>query len=302
MHHPGARPHPEVSTRNIVLTILLNLVITGAQVAGGLISGSLSLLSDALHNFSDGMALLTSYVAVRIGRKEKTAHKTYGYRRVEILAALLNAGVLIVVSFFLFKESIGRLITPAPISTGIMMSVAALGLLANMAGVLLLRRDAASSLNIRSAYLHLTADALTSVAVILAALLIRWFGFLWVDSLFTIFIGLYVLFGGYSVLREAVDILMQSAPRHMDIDGIRKRVEGLGEVESFHHIHVWRMTESESFLEGHVDLKEDYRLSRCGEIVGRIESILQREYGITHLTLQCEYPRCKDASTMCSES
>jgi cobalt-zinc-cadmium efflux system protein len=299
MHNHPAASHRPLKRRNLILAILLNFFITAVQVAGGLLSRSLALMSDALHNFSDGMAVTISYIALRIGDRDRTPTKTYGYKRAEILAALLNASVLIVVSVFLFKESIVRLLHPVPVSAGLMMVVAAAGLVANVAAVFLLRGEAKGSLNLRAAYLHLMSDAMTSLAVIFGALLIRFFGFYWVDSVFTIMIGLYVLRGGYSVLREAVDILMQSTPKDIDIRRIKAMVEELPEVHSFHHIHVWRMSEVDIYLEGHVDLVEDHPVSRCGRILAAIDDILKREFRISHSTIQCEYRVCEDGDLSC---
>ena len=170
LHHDGG-----VNEKNLVFTIFLNAVITVVEVIGGLVSGSLSLLSDALHNFSDALAVLVSLLALKISRKERTPQKTFGYKRAEILAALLNATVLVVISVFLFKEAYLRFFEPVEIKGMVMGVVALVGLLANLLAVLLLHKDAGKNINVKSAYLHLVSDTLSSVVVLVGGLFIYFF-------------------------------------------------------------------------------------------------------------------------------
>lgn len=283
-----------VSERNVLLSVGLNLVITCAEVVGGLVSGSLALLSDALHNFSDCVSLVISYLALRLSRRENSLRLTYGYRRAEILAALFNASVLLVVVFFLFREALARIQNPSPIRGGLMIAVAAAGLAANLAAVLLLRRDARHNLNLKSAYLHLLADTLSSVGVILAGILIVLFRIAWIDPLLTIAIGLYVLIESWDIIKQALKILMQATPEHIDILAIQRQIEALPEVVNLHHVHVWQVTEHEIHFEGHVDVCEDMSISRASALIRAIEGMLRERFGIEHSTIQVEHGACAD--------
>ena len=201
------------SGRHLLASILLNFIITIAQVVGGLLSNSLALLSDSLHNLSDVIALIISYLALLIGRWGNYLRRTFGYKRVEILAALANTTILIIVAFFLFREAYFRLFEPVVVNTTIMGLIAFVGLLANLGSALLLKKDALTNINIKSAYLHLISDTVTSVAVILGAIIIQFLHIYYVDAILTFLIGGYVLFSSYKILREALSILMQSAPK-----------------------------------------------------------------------------------------
>jgi cobalt-zinc-cadmium efflux system protein len=286
--------HHHVSGRKLLAAVLLNFAITAAEAAGGLISGSLALLSDAIHNFSDGISLIISYSAIRLGGRNQTLGKTFGFKRAEILAALFNAALMVIVVFFLFREAYHRLASPVAIKAGLMMGVAGLGLVANLAAVLLLHREAGSSLNIRSSYLHLVADTVSSAGVIAGGAVILLTGFSLVDPLITVAIGLYVLVESYQILRQAANILMQSTPEHIDIMAIKGAVEAVPGVSNLHHVHVWQLNEKEVNFEGHIDVCEDLRISEVGELQRKVEELLKEKFGINHVTLQVEYGVCTD--------
>jgi cobalt-zinc-cadmium efflux system protein len=272
----------------------LNLVIAVAEVIGGLASRSLSLLSDALHNFSDGLAVFLSLVAIRVGRRKSTPRRTFGYRRVEILVALLNASVLVVIAVFLFREAVLRLLNPQEIDGTLMLIVAAVGFVANILAVLLLHRGSRASLNIRTAYLHLMADTVSSLAVLFGGVAIQLFQIYWIDPVLTFAIGIYVLREGFRVLLETIDILMQSAPADVDLEEVRKAVERLPEVENLHHVHIWRLSDREVFFEGHVALAPSVDPSQLDDVRGRIETVLTESFRITHTTVQLEFSCCED--------
>ncbi|MCK5737581.1 cation transporter, partial [bacterium] len=179
--------------------MLLNVMITAAEVAGGLISGSLALLSDAVHNFSDVISIIVSYVALRLSRRKSTPARTFGFKRAEVLAALFNSSGLIIISFFLFKEAWLRLINPESINTSVMLLVAVIGLMGNLISVLLLRQHSQQNLNVKSAYMHLLSDTLSSVAVILGGVAIYFYKIYWLDPLLVFFIGLYILRESYLI-------------------------------------------------------------------------------------------------------
>lgn len=281
--------HREVSGKNLLIATLLNLVITVVEIAGGILSNSLALLSDALHNLSDTFATFIAYVATRIGKKKATTKRTFGYKRVEILAALLNAVILIIICFYLFKEAWDRLQNPEPIKSLIVIVVAMVGLGANVLAVALLRKDSKKSINVRAAYVHLIGDSLSSVVVVLAAGAIQLFGIYWLDPLVTFLIGIYLIRESYVILREAVNILMQSTPENINVKKIQSKVEAFPEVHSLHHLHVWNLDEKEIHMEAHVELVNDRKISETNEIREKIEHLLMEKFHINHITLQFEF-------------
>lgn len=288
-----------VNERNIIITIFLNFVITAVEVVGGVLSGSLSLLSDALHNFSDALAILVSYIALKLSRRAVTPQKTFGYKRAEILAALLNSAILIIIAFFLFEEAVVRLQSPVPIDGGLMGIVAFVGLMANLLAVLLLRRDAGKNINIKSAYLHLISDTMSSVAVIIGGVFVYVWGLNWVDPALTILIGIYILRKSYAILKESVNILMQSTPAHLDVAKIKGELEELEEVSDCHHIHLWQLNDRQVHFEAHIKVREDYSISQTEDLIHSIEALLQDRFSISHVTLQLEYDRCSNFRSDC---
>ena len=293
--------HHAVNEKNLLTATLLNLVITIVELAGGLLSGSLALLSDALHNLSDTFATFIAYLATIISKREANQKRTFGYKRLEILAALMNAVILIVMSVFLMKEAWHRLQNPAPINSMIMLVVGMVGLLANLYAVLILRKDAGKSLNVKAAYIHLIGDSLSSVVVIIGGVVIRIFQIDWIDPLITVAISIYIIRSGFVILQQSLNILMQSAPDHLDLSQIKYRVEQEPEVLNIHHMHAWMLTDSEVHLEAHVELKKDLKLSQVGQIQGKIDKMLRKDFGIVHITLQFEFGT-KHSSSLIQEN
>lgn len=288
-HKHSHHHHHSVNEKNLLVATFLNLVITIVEIAGGILSGSLALMSDALHNLSDTFATFIAYLATIIGKREANQKKTFGYKRMEILAALINAVILIVMSVFLLKEAWFRWQNPTPINSMIMLVVGLIGLLANLYAVLILRKDAGKSMNVKAAYIHLIGDSLSSVVVVIGSVLIRVFKIDWIDPLLTLVISIYIIRSGLIILKESVNILMQSAPDHLDLSAIKLRVEQEPEVLNIHHIHAWMLTDQELHLEAHIELKNDLKLSQIKQIQHEIEKYLKRESGINHTTLQFEY-------------
>ncbi len=296
MNHHHHEPE-EISSRNLLIAILLNFVITAAEVVGGLMANSLALLSDALHNLSDGIAVLIAYIANKISKRSSNERRTFGYKRIEILAAFFNTIILLVIIIYLFYEAILRLYEPEPIKGLIMLVVAVIGLIANLMAVLLLRKDAHANLNIKSAYLHLLGDTLSSVAVIIGGILIYFFEIFWVDPLITILIGIYIIKETWSILKETVDILMQGTPGNIKVSQIQHAIEKLDPVKNIHHVHVWSLSDSQVHFECHIDLREDLQVSNTEEIKSEIEKLLHNEFDIHHVTIQFEYNAC-DSKTV----
>jgi cobalt-zinc-cadmium efflux system protein len=271
---------------------VLNALISALELAGGIFSGSLSLLSDSLHNFSDTAAVLTSWVALRVAGKRRSVRKTYGYQRAEILAAFVNAAFLLVLSVFLFAEAIGRFSSPSHIDGSLMTLIAAIGLAANLLSSLLLKNRAKGNMNVRSSYLHMLSDAVSSLGVLLGGIAIRLWGVLWVDPLVSMLVSLYIIRETWRIVRQAVDILMQSSA-DVDYERLKRDIESIPGVVNIHHVHTWRSDEKTVYLEGHVDLC-DMMLSETAEIHRAIEQMLQNKYGVSHVTIQFETGRCAD--------
>ncbi len=274
------------------ISIVLNFLITAVETAGGLLSGSLALLSDALHNFSDAVALIISLIAMRLGARGSSEEKTFGYKRAEIIAAFINSLALILISVFLFKAAVARLLHPAVINTGLMLVVALVGLAANAASAFMLKGGAEGNMNMRAAYLHLLSDALSSVGVVLGALCIRYLGFAWVDPLLTMIIGVYVLYEGYGIAADALRVLMNYAPEGLDLRLIEKEITALGGVADLHHAHLWTLSEHNIHFEAHVNTAADLRLSEACLLREKIEELLRERFEINHATLQLEYRGC----------
>jgi cobalt-zinc-cadmium efflux system protein len=293
--HDHGHGHSHVSAgtseRRLALSLVLNLVITVAEVAGGLFSNSLALLSDAVHNLSDASSLGVSWLAKRISRMERTPSHSFGFKRAEVLASLVNTVALMGIGVFLLVEAARKFLHPEPVVGGVMLAVAVVGLLGNLFTAWLLHADSKDSLNIRSAYLHIVMDTLSSVGVIVAALLMMAFGWYWLDPLLTLAVSLYVLRESWPLLKTSIHILMQGTPERIRIESLVGDVEAQPEVVDMHHVHLWTTDGTEVFLEAHVTLCEEAR-SRTDELLSRLTKRIREEFGIGHVTLQFEFTRC----------
>lgn len=295
----GHHHHKEdQSNKSLLLATLLNVFITVAEIIGGILTNSLALMSDALHNLSDTIAIFLAYIAQRIGKRKSNERKTFGYKRVEILAAFFNAVVLIGISAFLIFEALRRFSEPEPVKGLLMFIVAGAGLIFNLLAVLILKKHSSSSLNIRSAYLHLLGDTLSSVAVVIGGLLIYFYEIYWLDPLITILISLYIIKETWDVLRHSADILMQATPRGVDILAITKKLEKIKGISNIHHVHVWGMSEKDFHFECHADLENDISISSTRIIKEEMKNILYDDFDVGHLTVQFEYKDCEDKETI----
>ncbi len=281
----------QIKGSNLLFSILLNIVITVAQVVGGLFSGSLALLSDALHNFSDVLSLIFSYVAHNLSRRKASLNYTFGYKRAEIMAAFINASTLIIVAAYLIYEGVGRFFNPKPIESELVIWLSLLGIAANGISVLLLKNDASKSLNMKSAYVHLMSDMLASVAVLIGGLLMKFFQWYWVDSLMTLIIAIYLVVVGFGLLTKSTAMLMLFTPAHIDIKAIVREVHRVPGVNKLHHIHVWHLNDDELHLEAHLDCKEDIKMSDFNTLLHEIEQVLFHKFNINHINIQPEFSK-----------
>jgi cobalt-zinc-cadmium efflux system protein len=279
----------DVSLPRLIFTIILNLIITVAQIVGGIISGSLALISDAIHNLSDTISVILAYIAQLLSLKPSTKQSTFGYKRAEILAAFINAVALIAISVYLIIEAIERLLEPQPVDARWMFWLGLLGLIANGLSVLVLEREKNKNINIKAAYLHLLGDALTSLAVIAGAGLIWFFGVVWVDAVVTILIGVYLLVHTSKLLAESVMILMQMAPKTFDGKRVEEQLLKISGIRRVYHIHVWNLTDKILHYECHIELENDFRVSETNDINVKVRKILHDEFDIDHVTIQFEF-------------
>jgi cobalt-zinc-cadmium efflux system protein len=290
MSHNHIHKH-QVQGKNLLYSIFLNVLITVAQIVGGIISGSLALISDALHNFSDVLSLIISYVAHKLSRREASFEQTFGLKRAELIAAFVNALSLIVVAVYLIFEAVGRFFQPQEIQPGLVIWLAALGIAVNGFSVLLLKKDANHNLNMKSAYLHLLTDMLASVAVLVGGILMYYFQIYWIDSVLTLIIAIYLIVVGFDLLIKATKMLMLFTPKEINIREIVETVNQIKGVKLLHHVHVWHLNEEELHLEAHLDCSEDIKLSEFNTLLYKIEAVLFEKFHINHVNIQPEFQK-----------
>lgn len=290
MSHDHIHKH-EVKGKNLLFSIVLNVIITLSQLIGGIISGSLALISDALHNFTDVVSLVISFVAHKLSRRKASLNQTFGLKRAELIAAFVNALSLVVIALYLIYEAVFRFFEPQVIQPTLVIWLAVLGIVANGLSVVLLKNDADHNLNMKSAYLHLLTDMMASVAVLIGGLLMQFFKIYWIDAVLTIAIAVYLLFVGYDLLKKATKMLMLFTPETIDITEIVKEVHKIKGVEKLHHIHVWHLNEEELHLEAHLDCSEDIKMSEFNDLLAEIETVLFEKFDINHINIQPEFKK-----------
>lgn len=283
-HHGPATAHAEQSTRALRAALALTVVVFFVEVAGGWISNSLALLADAGHVLTDAAALGLSLFVVWFSRQPATPAKTYGYLRWEILAALINGATLLGICAWIVVEAVLRLRSPEPVGGGLMLVVAAGGLIANAIAALLLHPVNKHSLNVRGAYLHVLGDLLASVATIVAAAVIWLTGWLHADPIASLLTTALIVRGAWTLVRESVDVLLESTPSHIALGTVRATLEGIPGVESVHDLHVWTVTSGIVALSAHAIVRDADRqqdvLERACDLMGQM--------GIHHITIQLE--------------
>ena len=289
--HSHAHDHARAgrdNARRLTFTLALQAAYLVAEVVGGYLANSLSLLADAGHMLSDVAALGLSLFAVWIAQKPATAQRTFGYYRTEILAALANAATLIAISIYIFWEAAQRLRAPEAVEGLIVVWVAVGGLLVNVWGAALLHGGREHSLNIRGAWLHLMTDAAGNVGVIAGGILVWAWGFAWADPVVSVLIGLLVIWSSWGLLKDSVSVLLEGTPGHIDVDAVRAAVLEVAGVEGVHDLHVWTITSGMEALSCHVVVggRDERRVS--GEILADVHRLLHERFGLDHLTVQIE--------------
>lgn len=282
--------HSNVSGKRFFGVTVLNIIITIAEFLGGIISGSLGLLSDAVHNLEDSLSIFISYIANVIGRRRNDAEKTFGYKRAEILAAFVNSSILIVITILMIIESIRRFHTPQHINGGLMMIVSLIGLAANFISMIALWSGSKDNLNIKATFLHMLSDTLSSVGVFVASIFVTLFQWYWVDPLITIVIAIWLSKEAYDVVKESVNILMESSP-NIDLNAIKKAVLTVPDVVGIHHVHDWMIDENYIIFDAHINVTKNCNMAELEKIYREVEKILKTQFHVSHVTLQAECTR-----------
>lgn len=299
MSHQYSHNHDQnLSGKKLGITILLNVVITVSQIIGGLVSGSLSLLSDALHNFTDVISLIISYGATFLSRKKASTSRTFGYKRAEIIAAFINAASLIVIAIILIIEAFKRFNHPQEIASELVIWLSLVAIAGNGFSVLLLKKQSEDNMNMRSAYLHLLTDMLASVAVFIGGLLMKFYQFYWVDGALTLVIALYLVWVSLKLLKESFHVLMLFTPESIHVEQIVAELEQFTTIKNVHHVHIWQLNEAEVHFEAHIDFHTDIQLSEFELILNEIEELLFHKYQINHVTIQPEFKKSDNKQTI----
>lgn len=295
-HNHHHHVDPEAGDRRVILAIAVNLGLTLAQIAGGIVSGSLALIADAVHNFSDAISLVIAFAARRIARRPTDASMTFGYGRIEVVAALVNYTSLIIVGFYLVFEAVGRFLEPQGVEGWIVVVIAGIALVVDIATALLTWSLSRESVNIRAAFLHNVADALGSVAVIVAGTLILIYDWRLVDPIVTLMIAAYILWQSFAEIGPVIRILMNGSPADIAGAEVVARMRTIDGVRDVHHAHFWQMQEHESALDAHVVVEEG-AWNRADSIKADVKALLAGEFGITHsmIELECSRHACKGA-------
>lgn len=297
-HHHGHDHHHGAPGAVLKWSLLATVIFVAVQVAAGFASGSLALLSDAGHNFTDALALVLAMFGLYLQRKPADESRTFGYGRGGVLAALLNAATLVLVSLYLLYESWQRLLAPEPVQEQAMMIVAGLGIVLNV-GILLGLRRHGGDINIRAASVHMLGDALGSVAIIIGAVVIHYTGWMSIDPLLSILISGLIIWTAWDVIRESMNILLEGMPRGLSLADVVQGMRDVPGVLDVHDVHVWTLDSSARALSCHA-LIEDMPPSESGCILRAINAVLAERFQIHHSTIQFEHVRCALSEHGCS--
>jgi cation diffusion facilitator family transporter len=296
-HHHAPAVDDQTGVR-LLLTLGLNLLIPVAQIIGGVMANSVALISDATHNFSDFAAVLIAYLAFRIACRGASVRNTFGYRRAEVLAALINVALLVGAAVVIVIEAVERLRNPAAVSGGIVMGLAAVGIVGNGLSAWLLHQDAKHSLNVRGAFWHMVGDMLTSVAVLVSGVILYYRPWYWLDPVLSFVIVAFVLKNCWSIAKESGLILMNSTPRDLDLENVRRHLQELPEVCGVHYLHAWNVSSNSVAFSCHV-VVPDQTVSRTEPLAEKIRRDLLESFGIDHPVLQFETAACGDGDLLC---
>jgi cobalt-zinc-cadmium efflux system protein len=297
-HHHHHEPGSAVVSRKLIIASTATAVFVAVEVTVGIRANSLSLIGDALHNVTDTLALLLALFAVRVERRPATSAKSYGWHRAGVLAAFINAGALAAFTIFLFVEAAERLRAPAGVNSKAMLVTAAAALVLNGSITLWLRGHGRHDLNIRGAVLHMLGDALSSVGIMGAAILIGVTGEQFWDPAVSIAIGVLILWSSWGILREAINLLLEGTPAGIDPDEVTRAIAALEGVDGVHHLHIWALGPSRPALSCHL-MVGDIPVRSTGNVLAQVNELLAHEYGIAHTTIQFEFANCDTDDPYC---
>jgi cation diffusion facilitator family transporter len=289
-HHSHAHHHhhhidPDAGDARVAIAIAVNLFLTLAQIVGGVVSGSMALIADAIHNLSDAISLVIAFGARKIARRPRDGAMTFGYGRAEVVAAMVNYTTLVVISVYLFAEGVSRLFNPPEIAGWTVVIIAGIALIVDLVTAALTWALSKDSLNIRAAFLHNLADAATSVAVIVGGVVILLWDWRLIDPILTILISLYILWHALSEVRPVIRILMLGAPDGTRAGEVANAMAGVAGVEDVHHVHLWQIDEHRTSVEAHVVIAGE-----PSDVLGNVKLLLRERFGIDHSTLEVEAP------------
>ncbi|UCC43732.1 MAG: cation transporter [Candidatus Zixiibacteriota bacterium] len=290
----------EVSRGRLVWTLLVNSAITAAEFIGGFISGYLALIADAVHNLSDVAALALAWMGARGSAMPATKKSTYGYKRIEVMTALISAAALVVIAIFIFFEAYDRWMNPTELTQPwVFFTVAVIGLLGNIFSVVILSPEKGKSLNMKTAFLHMLYDAVSSVAVIIGGIVILSTGWVWVDAFLSCVIAMMILWSSYLVIREAVWIFLEAVPPGLEFDTVMRAIGEISRVQGVHHLHIWSLSSRDVAMSCHVCLGEtDYQDGPA--VIAEISEMLCRRFSIDHCTIQLEKDDCAESGPPCT--
>lgn len=276
----------------------MNLIIPAVQIYGGIISGSMALISDALHNLSDFISLVINYAALLLGRRGPTHKQTFGYKRVEILATLISVSLLYGVGFYIAIEAWQRFRAPQPIAGQIVIWIALLGFTGNIISALMLRSGSKVNLNMKSAFLHMLSDAATSLVVAILGIVWIFKPWFWLDPVFSWLIVALILYSGWDLLKDSILILMNATPPGIDLHDIQKSLESIEGVKEIHDLHVWNPSAENIALAVHITVP-DQMLGKVDDLATKVRTILFEKFKIDHPTLQFECNTCNNGTLLC---
>lgn len=303
MSHNHNHGHSDTSGmgKRLLFSMGLNLLIPAAQIAGGVIAGSVALISDAVHNIGDFTALLIAYAAHKAGKRGPSLRHTFGFKRMEIFATVINAVLLGASAVYIAVEALKRLANPTPVAADLVALLALVGIAGNGLSAWLLHKDSETNMNARGAFLHMVGDLMTSVAVLIGAIVMRFFSLPWIDPVLSLVIVIYIVFNCVSLLKDALHVLMNGTPEGLDLEAVKSALESLDGVEGIHYLHAWSMGDGSVALTCHV-VVPDQLISGSEILAQSIREKLFHLFGIDHPVLQFETSACGHGALLCQLS
>jgi cobalt-zinc-cadmium efflux system protein len=293
--HDHRHVHRAVERKRLILTMVLTGSTMIVEIVGGIMTGSLALLSDAGHMLTHFFALLVSFIAIKLATLPTRPNRSFGLYRVEVLAALFNGLTLLVITSAIFYEAIHRLLEPAPVKELPMFAVAVLGLVVNLVSAAILMDVGKSDLNVRSAFMHMVGDTASSVGIVIGAIVIYFTGWYIIDPLLSILIAVVILIWSWNLLRDSINILLETAPKHIDIDEVVAAIcQEAPEIKDVHDVHIWEITSQMYSMTAHLEFRENCSVSECAEIFLRLGEQLSERFQISHANFSPEHPKHGD--------